>query len=291
MKWYALVALAVLGACDKRDKEPMDRVAGKKLFAMHRLASPPGMSDLTIDDRGVVWAIAERHPQILEMDVRKQPIVPIVHKLEGIAKGVDTESIVWLGKGKFMLGVEGAHGAWAALVTAEQRGNAIVATSTRELSDAQVGVTLTANHGIEGLCGRDGELLAAIESVGKDPMTGKRWAPIVRLRGDTLHVAKLWLTTSKGKISAMSCTIADDGTAQVIALERHFGVARVLKFSIGRNDTEVTPTVEHDLHPIIHDDYNLEGIVKLPDGRLVMINDNQGRLASGGTELFLFHSR
>ena len=152
-------------------------------------------------------------------------------------------------------------------------------------------MTLKANHGIEALCGRDGELLAAIESVGKDPISFKRFAPLVRLRGDAVHAAKLWLTSETGKISAMACTIADDGTAQVLALERHFGVARILKFTIGRTDVEITPTVELDLHPIIHDDYNLEGIVRLLDGRLVMINDNQGRQASGPTELFVFHPR
>jgi hypothetical protein len=190
-----------------------------------------------------------------------------------------------------MLGVEGANGPWAALVTAELRGDMLVATATRELVDSQVGVTLTANHGVEALCGREGELLAAIESVGKNTISGKRWAPVVRLRGDTIHAAKLWLTTATGKISAMSCTMADDGTAQVIAIERHFGVARILRFSIGRSDLEITPTVDLDLHPIIHDDFNLEGIARLPDGRIVMINDNQGRMASGTTELFVFHPR
>jgi hypothetical protein len=291
MMSYALVALAVLGGCDKRDSLPMDRDAARKLFDMQRLEAPPGMSDLTIDDRGVLWGIAERQRQILEIDVRKQPVMTIVHELEGIAKGVDTEAILWLGQDKFMLGVEGANGPWAALVTAELRGDMLVATATRELVDSQVGVTLTANHGVEALCGREGELLAAIESVGKNTISGKRWAPVVRLRGDTIHAAKLWLTTATGKISAMSCTMADDGTAQVIAIERHFGVARILRFSIGRSDLEITPTVDLDLHPIIHDDFNLEGIARLPDGRIVMINDNQGRMASGTTELFVFHPR
>jgi hypothetical protein len=54
MMSYALVALAVLGGCDKRDSLPMDRDAARKLFDMQRLEAPPGMSDLTIDDRGVL---------------------------------------------------------------------------------------------------------------------------------------------------------------------------------------------------------------------------------------------
>jgi hypothetical protein len=290
MKSLALVALALLGACDQRDKRPMDQEAAKGLFDRIKLDSPPGMSDLTIDDRGIVWAIAERDRKVLEIDVSKNPVVPIVHELKGIANGVDTEAIAWLGGGRFAIGVEGANGAWAAIVRAERQGDAIVATATRELNDAQLGVTLMSNHGVEAVCGRDGELIAAIETVGKDP-AGRRWAPLVRLRGDTVHVTKLWLTTKVGKISALSCVLADDGSAQVIAIERHFGVARILKFSLGRQDAEVTPTVDLDLHPVLHDKFNLEGIARLPDGRLVMINDNQSRTVSGPTELFVFHPR
>jgi len=285
-----LVTLGLLGACDQRDKRPMDREAAKGLFDQIKLDSPPGMSDLTVDDRGIVWAIAERDRRVLEIDVTKSPLVPIMHELEGIADGVDTEAIAWLGDGLFAIGVEGANGPSAAVVRAERQGDAIVATATRELTDAQLGVTLTSNHGIEAVCGRDGELIAAVETVGKD-LAGRRWAPIVRLRGDTVHVTKLWLTTKVGKISGLSCILADDGTAQVIAIERHFGVARFLKFSLGRHDVEVTPTVDLDLNPVLHDKFNLEGIARLADGRLVTINDNQGRTVSGPTELFVFHPR
>lgn len=291
MTLYSLVALALLSAaCDQRDKRPMDRVAADKLFDEIKLASPPGMSDLSIDDRGVLWAIAERDRHVLEIDISKRPIVPIVHELKGVASGVDTEALVWLGGGNFMIGVEGSNAPTAAIVTAELRGDAIVATGTREFGDAQLGVTLLVNHGIEALCGRPGELLGVVESVGSD-LDGNRWAPLLRVRGDTVTVSKLWLTTKTGKVSALSCTITDDGTAQVLALERHFGVARILKFTVRRDDVETRPVVDLDLNPVIHDDFNLEGIARLPDGRLVMINDNQGRDASGPTELFVFHPR
>ncbi len=289
MKQFALLALGLVSACDQRDKRPMDRDAAKLLFDEIKLDAPPGMSDLSIDDRGVLWAIAERDRHILEIDLSKSPLVPIVHELQGIADGVDTEALVWLGNGKFVIGVEGANAPSAAIVTAELRGDAIVATSTREFDDAQLGVTLLLNHGIEALCGRDGEILAAIESVGQ--LAGKRWAPLARLRGDSIQVAKLWLTTKVGKISALTCTIADDGTARVLAIERHFGVARILQFTAKRDDVDITPAVLLDLAPVVHDDFNLEGITTLPDGRLVMINDNQSRKASGPTELFVFHLR
>jgi hypothetical protein len=289
MKRY-LVALALLAACDQRDKQPMDQAAAAKLFEQIEIAAPPGMSDLSIDDRGVLWSIAERERKILEIDISKRPAFAFVHELQGIAKGVDTEGLVWLGGGTFAIGVEGAHSPSASVVSAERRGDAIVATATRELSDAQLGVTLTANHGFEAVCGRAGELLAACESIGTDD--GKRWAPVVRLRGnEPPQLTKLWLTSKEGKISALTCTIGDDGVAHVAAIERHFGVARILSFDVARDATEVTPKVEIDLHPIIHDDFNLEGITRLADGRFVLINDNQAGKASGPTQLFVFHSR
>lgn len=285
------ITLALLAACEdsQRDKRPMDREAAAKLFDEIELDVPPGMSDLTVDDRGILWAVAERDRTIVEIDVGAKPVKVTRHPLQGIADGVDTEAIAWLPGGSFVIGVEGANGPWAALVTAERRGDAIVATATRELSSAQLGVTLSLNHGIEAVCGRDGDVLAGVESIGE--VDGKRWAPVVRVQGDSVLAAKLWLTTKRGKLSALACTIAEDGTATVIAIERHFGVARILSFTLARGATEATPTVDLDLHPVLHDKFNLEGITRLPDGRLVTINDNQNRSVSGPTKLFVFHPR
>jgi hypothetical protein len=285
-----VLALLGLAACESHKIGPMDREAAKKLFDEIALpTAPPGMSDLTIDDRGILWSIAERDRTVLEIDPSKQPVAVTAHPVQGIAEGVDTEAITWLGNGTFAIGTEGGNGPSAAVVSAELRGSAIVATATRDLSNGQFGVLLTSNHGIEALCGRAGELLAVAETVGKD--VDKRWAPLVRIRGDEVKLTKLWLTTKTGKISAITCTLADDGTAQVTAIERHFGVARVLSFKLDRSQTEVTPTVDLDLHPILHNAFNLEGIARLPDGRIVAINDNQSSKVSGPTQLFVFHPR
>ena len=43
-----------------------------------------------------------------------------------------------------------------------------------------------------------------------------------------------------------------------------------------------------DLSPILEDSLNLEGIVQISDGRLVAINDNQGRTIDGPSELRSF---
>jgi hypothetical protein len=284
----ALLLLALCGCEQKRgNRAPIDREAATALFEEIPIAAPPGMSDLTIDEHGVLWAISERDRIIVELELGKPPVQ---HELEGVTFGLDTEALLALGGGRFAIGVEGGMTPLAGILTAELRGTDIVVTGEHLLGDKELGVTLTINHGIEAMCGRDGELIAAAETVGTLP-DGRRWAPIVRLRGDEVHTSRLYLTTKVGKISAMYCTIGDDGTAQVVAIERHFGVVRLLTFTVGRDTAEITPAVKLDLFPVLHDNFNLEGITKLPDGRLVLINDNQNKAAVGPTQLFVLRER
>ena len=283
-----LAVLVALAACGK-GHEPgvLDKEKAKGVFEEVRITTPPGMSDLTIDNRGMLWAIAERDRAVLELEIGKPAIT---HPLEGVAPGIDTEAIAWLGDGKFAIGTEGNKEATASIMFAELVGNEMVVKRTRTLTSQELGVQLTYNHGIEALCASGDELLAATESVGKLP-DGTRYSALVRLRGDALAITKLRLTTTKGKISALYCTFAPDGSAEVLAIERHFSVSRILKFTAKRDDVEITPTVELDLAPILHDALNLEGIVRLPDGRLVAINDNQGETVRGPTELLVFTKR
>ena len=242
------------------------------------------MSDLSIDDRGVMWSIAERDRQVLELELGKKPIV---HRLEGVPAGIDTEAIAWLGDQRFAIGTEGNEDATASIMFAEQHLQQLVVVRTRQLTSAELGVTLTENHGIEAMCGHGDEIFAATESVGRLP-DNTRYSALARLRGDELHVTKVRLTSEKGKLSALYCTWNVDGSVHVIAIERHFSVSRILSFTVQRDDVEVTPKIELDLAPILHDSLNLEGIVRLPDGRLVIINDNQGKVVRGPTELLVF---
>ena len=306
MKLFVVVAL--LAACGKHPgtKDKLDVEAARGVFEEVPIDAPPGMSDLTIDDRGVMWAIAERDRKVLEIELGKSPNPSpgsagarstaeavrrvIVHPLEGVPDGIDTEGIAWLGDGRFAVGTEGADLPTASIMFAELHLEHLMVTRTRTLTSQEIGVQLAVNHGVEAVCGRGDELIAAIESVGVLP-DGTRYAPLVRLRGDTLTVTKLKLTTSAGKISALYCTWGLDGSADVIAIERHYGVSRLLHFTASRGDLEITPKVELDLNPILHDALNLEGIVRLPDGRLVAINDNQGARVEGRTELLVFSKR
>lgn len=284
-----LLALLALVACSKHDPGNLDKEAAKGVFEEVPIKAPPGVSDLSVDDRGVLWAIAERDREVLEIELGTPPRVT-VHPLDGVPSLVDTEAIAWLGDGRFAIGTEGALQATASIMFAELGPERVTVTRTLELTSKALGVELTINHGIEALCGRGDDLLAATETVGKLP-DGTRYSALAWLSGNQLTVTKVRLTTTKGKLSALYCTFDSDGTAQVIAIERHYSVSRILRFAVKRGDPEVTPTVELDLAPILRDSLNLEGIARLPDGRLVAINDNQGRTVKGPTELLVFAKR
>jgi hypothetical protein len=285
MKYLLLVALAACG--QGREPGVMDKQAAQGVFEEVLINTPPGMSDLTLDDRGVMWGIAERHRQVLELELGKPPIV---HPLHGVPAGIDTEAIAWLGDNRFVIGTEGADEATASIMFAELTMQHLMVVRTRKLTSDELGVQLTENHGIEAICGHGDKILAASEATGRMP-DGTRYSALVHLRGDELHITKVRLTSEKGKLSALYCTWDIDGTAQIIAIERHFSVSRILKLTVKPTDVEVTPTIELDLAPILRDSLNLEGIVRLPDGRLVAINDNQGKTVRGPTELLVFAKR
>ena len=251
---------------------------------------PPGISDLSLDDRGHIWAVPERDHVVIELELSGSPITvkDVEHPLEGVPDGVDTEAIAWLGNDRFAVGTEGQDVATASVMFGELRADGHVAlTQTLPLTDTEVHVELVRNHGVEGICGKGDDVIAGIESIGT-LADGTRYAPLVHIHGRTITaVTKLHLTSKEGKISALFCTFSVDGTAQVLAIERHYGVSRILTFALSPTATDVTPTIAMDLWPIVRDRYrqklNLEGIVRTADGRWILINDNQSKDVEGAT--------
>lgn len=276
MKW--LWPFLLVGC--HHDNKQIDKTAAAKLFDIVELKGvPPGESDLSIDDTGALWAIPERDRHLVKLVDN----APTVYPIEGVAAGLDTEAVTALGAGRFVIGLEGAQDATAAIAFATLTGDKLVVEPLRMFTPEQLGVKPTINHGIEALCGHGDDLLAASETVGQEP-NGVRWSALVRIHGVDTKFGKVRLTSDRGKLSAMSCTFADDGSVDVVAIERHYGVARIVEFHVG-NDLDATAKLTVDLQPVLHDALNLEGIARLPNGKLVLINDNQGRTASGPTEL------
>jgi hypothetical protein len=276
MRW--LWPFVLLGC--HHDDRSSDKTAAAKLFDTVELKNvPAGLSDLTIDDGGALWAIPERDRRVVKLVDNAPTTFPI----EGVAPGLDTEAVAWLGDNRFVLGLEGAHDATAAIAYATFDGTKLVVDKPRNFSPEELGVTPTINHGIEALCGRGDDVLAATEIVHQEP-DGTRWAGLIRIHGAETKFGKVRLTSTKGKLSALSCTFAADGTVEVFAIERHYGVARLVELHVG-TDLDATAKLMLDLQPVLRDTLNLEGIARLPSGKLVLLNDNQGRAASGPTEL------
>jgi hypothetical protein len=264
-------ALVLFAACGAHTSAP---------FRLIEIATPPGISDLTLVD-GHLWAIAERDRIAVELTfdgriVGKHPIV--------IPPGVDTEAIAFLGDREYVIGTEGQDVPTASLVWATlDEAGALRPVRERQLTSADLGVTLTKNHGVEAACGHGDDVLAAIETVGTDD-TG-RYAPLVHVHGDQLTVGKLRLTSDVGKISALACAWRPDGSVDIHAVERHYKVSRILHGTLAAGATDLTPAVELDLEPTLHDSLNVEGLVVLPDGTLAAVNDNQGSRVTGATYL------
>lgn len=262
------------------------------------VALPPGTSDLSLDDHGHMWSIAERDREIDEIALTEAPLGVTItkHLLDGVPDGLDTEALAWLGEGTFAIGTEGQDDPTASVMHGQLQPNGrITVTPEMALTSEQLGVALTVNHGAEGMCGHGDDLIVGIESFATLP-SGSRWSPLVRIHaGRVIAVQRVMLTSDHGKISALSCTFAADGTADVIAIERHFGVSRIITFTSPAAAGDITPKIALDLWEIVRDRYheklNLEGIVKLADGRWVMVNDNQGATVDGPTKLFVFHPR
>jgi hypothetical protein len=262
MKWlWPLVLL--LGCHDdhKSIEKTADKSADVKLFDTVELKNvPAGLSDLTIDDSGELWAIPERDRHV----VRIVDNTPTTFALEGVAPGLDTEALAWLGDNHFVVGLEGAHDATAAIAYATFDGTKLVVDKPRLFAPQDLGVTPTINHGIEALCGHGDDVLAATEIVHQEP-DGTRWAALIRIHGADTKYGKVRLTSTKGKLSALSCMFAADGTVEAFAIERHYGVARIVEFHVGA-DLDATAKLMLDLQPVLHDGLNLEGIARLPSG-------------------------
>ena len=281
----AVVLVAILAtAC----KHGIDDAAAKQLFDAIELPTvPPGESDLAVDDHGKIWAVAERDRFATEIELHGLTATVVEHPIDGVPDGNDTESIAWLSPGHFALGIEGQETTTAGVLFAELRPDGHLAvTRTRMLTEAEMGVKLMKNHGTEAVCGKGDDVIAGIEERGTFP-DGTKWAPLVRLSGDRASLVKLHLTTSTGKLSALDCQFQPDGSVDFVGIERHYGVERILHGTLAPGVAEVTPTVQTDLAPAIHDAYNMEGIARLTDGRTVLINDNQGAHVDGPTKLFV----
>jgi hypothetical protein len=290
----AATAVALAVGCNSAvvPQPPPPHEPGEPFTELVMPDAPQGLSGLAADADGVLWSVAERAQEIARITLRGTRAAPELVRLPiaGVPPETDLEGIEVLPDGTLAIAAEGQHRGVASLLRAARDGDGFRITSALELPADRLGVTLTPNHGAEAVCGDARALVVGIEVVGE--VHGRRYAPVVRIvDGAIVAVQRLWLTSDKGKLGALDCTIAADGAVTGWGIERHYGVTRVIRVALpppGTADDAGAATVVDDLEVWFRGRLNLEGIAELPDGQVVIVNDSATAKTTGATELVVF---
>ncbi|MEM7609689.1 MAG: esterase-like activity of phytase family protein, partial [Myxococcota bacterium] len=259
-------------------------------------SSVVGLSGLTVDADGQLWAVPEEARVLISVNVGTGQTE--AYPIEGLDDAVELESLAYLSPGRFLVGTEAedAQRQVDALVTLRADGGRFVVEQNAVCPYAHWHVRPEANRGIEGICHSGaGEILVATEVV--EEVEGHRYAPLARRNMDGWHSYSLELTSDTGKISGLSCTRASNGDVLAIAIERHFGRTRLLSFRVPNESapvhaTPIQPRVLADLDGWVREQAeppNFEGIARLPDGRIAVVVDNYYHHEQAGpSTLFVF---
>jgi hypothetical protein len=245
-----------------------------------------GLSGLTADDRGELWAVPEDDRFLVAIEPARGRVRTL--PLEGVPPGVDLESIAWLPDGRFAVGSErdGDRDADLLFLVARTDDRARV-VARLEASYRPLGMRARDNHGVEGLCAAGATLLWGGEPVRENG--ARRQAPLGRIELDTGRQAwfALRLTTPTGKLSALDCQ-RHNGALEVLAVERHFGVSRLLGFRIpdAASGGELVPVLRADLAALVPEGLNFEGVARWR-GQVALVVDNAWRTISGPNQLLL----
>lgn len=275
--------------------EPAARVVSRTVLAH---PDAVGLSGLASAGPGRFVVVPERRARLFTVDTTGVlEAVP----LRGVPADLDVEGVAWLG-GDVLLATEGVgerSSDAALLVRRGPDGFDVIDTPPIVVeveSDAGPStlepLVLGHNAGLEGICVA-GAVFAAFETVAI--MEGRRLAPLVSFPvpndaapagapnvATTRFVA---LTSETGKISALDCR-AREGRVELLAIERHFEVSRLLRFTLEPDERDILePEVVLDLVPLLERGENFEGLARLPGGRVALINDNDYGTVDGPSEL------
>lgn len=305
----AIAALVATAAC--RAGGPTETVGPEaaeparseaRVLERVELAHPDavGLSGLARTHDGGFVTVTERRDRVLLVDeTGVRDSVPVT----GVPADLDLEGIAWLGR-DVLLATEGVGERRSDRALLARRGPDGFAIVGSPPIVVEVGGTVGArrleplvlghNAGLEGLCVA-GAVFAAFETVAL--VDGRRLAPLVSFPvpndatpPDAPNVATtrfVALTSATGKLSALDCEDRD-GVTELLAIERHFGVSRLLRIAVSPDAHGVLePEVVLDLVPLLERGENFEGVARLPGGRVALVNDNDYGSIDGPSELVI----
>jgi hypothetical protein len=254
-----------------------------------------GLSGVTPDGDGRFWVVSEDHRALYRFDGSWSATGEPPISIAGIAGDLEPESAAWLGGGRIALGTETdlPRGEDTVVVVQVRGQEAEVVGSSIVSWQSMLGLRAPPNHGIEGLCAGERTVLAAAEWVVE--LDGRRLAALARAQHHD-GVIGAWeplmlrLTSDTGKLSSLDCIEGRDGELSVHAVERHYGITRVLRFHlpsvVARG--EIAPEIVLDVSAL-PDLPNVEGIC-LGAERIFMLSDHDPVDVRGTTELLAVDS-
>ncbi len=242
-----------------------------------------GLSGIAPAEHGRVWAVVERDPVLLTVDVTDEPRVIGSRPIIGLPGDKDAEALARIGPNRVAIGTEGmiaprlADAIFLATVTA----TAVQVTERIELSYSPWSMKGGGNQGIEGLCFAGGRLLATVETTRH--VGSQRTAPLgrydfIRKRWTAFDVA---LTSETGKLASLHCSL-QGGLLVVHAIERHYLVARLLRFTLPLDGPGrlLEPEIVVDVGMLYRNIPNYESVY-LEGSKIVLLADNQSAGING----------
>jgi len=298
----ALLVASLLAGCSKAVLPAGGAVDGLTVLSVSKLPSS-GYSGLTLDGAKTLWAVPERGQQLQHLIVAVDGLtVGSTLPIDGLPEGIDLESLAWLEGERFVAGTErqALRGTDSVLVL-ERQGKRVAPVAQAELPYSLWMMNAEPNRGIEGICAADGDIIAAVEPVWEE--SGNRWGLLARLDPATEQWQPLrtQLTTKTGKLAGLTCRVVD-GAIEVHAIERHFGIARVLRMTLPAWEPPAVPAegkaaspapvtvasqVVVDVAGAFGEVPNLEGIAWAGPS-LLLISDNHYGAITGPTEALRF---
>ena len=278
----AVALLLAVAACTK--KEP--RGPGRIVTLETNVA---GLSGLTQDEHGAFWAAGEDGDAVVRIDPKTFGVTR--YSVTGGPEATDLEGIAWVDGTRFVLATETQEQGRLRDVVLDGRlsGGEFAVAPIGHVDYARWRLSAPDNHGLEGVCHVDGALVFVTELV--ETQGDRRWAPVAlfdpNIQTWTPH--RVALTSDTGKLAAIDCKVRK-GAIEALAVERHYGVSRLIRFKIpqGPEGQRIEPAVAADLSKLVSPLPNFEGLAWLEDGSVLLVTDNKyKRGAEGPSRLFL----
>ncbi|MCA9562248.1 MAG: hypothetical protein KC561_02105 [Myxococcales bacterium] len=237
---------------------------------------PSGLSGLTALPTGDLLAVSERAERVLRFHLSEDQWTGAVTQFNVLNSSdeLELESLSALPFDRLAFGTEShidGREEDFILIANFSPDSGIEVVDSVSLDWGYFGLTGGENKGLEAICYNGTRIFAMGEQVGFED--GHRFAPLWVVGIDPFrdgeHV-RLALTSETGKISAAACRAQQDGV-ELFTIERHFGVANLVRYLIPYNATEAEPQNAVDLRPYLQSEGQSDNFLN-PEG-LALVND------------------